>query len=530
MSARARHDSFSTTGTTTLTPSAAALAGLKLRNGTSYAGGAAISLATITGLPGPYVVLGAYPALPAGLTASCTGTTPPGTVLLSGQPTAVAGSATWSLSVSNTVASAPRSVSFVLQVAATLTASQAVPVVAWSQNAAITPVSPVTVSGGYAPYTWSVAPTLPAGLTMNASTGSITGTPTAAVGSTVYTVTALDTVGGTNGSVSASFTASVTASGGTGPITAAQWAEIAIRRASWGDPNDAKARVDALPTTGTVLAAGGNITTAIAGVANGGTVLLQTGTYTPTGSLLSVPSGKKLVAGPGQTPVVDLSQLTNAATVYIGNGSVIANIDFKNAQGISIVTFDTVAGVYSNAGTTGLIYNCKTRDSGLTGAMTDGTGISISGGGAPARDRGRNWCVVACEAYNCWNPAGGVNANGANSDGMASHFAAGDTTFIGCNSHNNGDDGIDMWQSDITYHYFCQYHDNGKVANVTNGGDGNGVKLGTGDCSHKFYKSTADTNRTGGFNLNGNAQQPTFDQSTASGNPGGNYINGVNPP
>jgi choice-of-anchor A domain-containing protein len=39
---------------------------------------------------------------------------------------------------------------------------------------------PMTVSGGTAPYTFSVVGTLPAGLTLNTSTGAVTGTPTAA--------------------------------------------------------------------------------------------------------------------------------------------------------------------------------------------------------------------------------------------------------------------------------------------------------------------------------------------------------------
>ncbi len=52
-----------------------------------------------------------------------------------------------------------------------------------------------TVSGGVGPYTWSVsAGTLPAGLNINASTGLISGTPTAS-GTTPITVQAVDTNG-----------------------------------------------------------------------------------------------------------------------------------------------------------------------------------------------------------------------------------------------------------------------------------------------------------------------------------------------
>ena len=51
--------------------------------------------------------------------------------------------------------------------------------------------------------TYSVSPSLPAGLTINAATGAISGTPTAAHGSTVYTIT------GTNGTWTSSTTVTI---------------------------------------------------------------------------------------------------------------------------------------------------------------------------------------------------------------------------------------------------------------------------------------------------------------------------------
>ena len=54
--------------------------------------------------------------------------------------------------------------------------------------------SVMTVSGGTAPYSYSIVGTLPAGLTLNTQTGGITGTPTAA-GS--FSVKIIDTTGGT---------------------------------------------------------------------------------------------------------------------------------------------------------------------------------------------------------------------------------------------------------------------------------------------------------------------------------------------
>ncbi len=64
-----------------------------------------------------------------------------------------------------------------------------------ARNVLATPFTPVTHLGGAASRTFSVSPALPAGLTMNASTGQITGTPTVASAATTYTVTITDAGG-----------------------------------------------------------------------------------------------------------------------------------------------------------------------------------------------------------------------------------------------------------------------------------------------------------------------------------------------
>ena len=65
------------------------------------------------------------------------------------------------------------------------------------------PTLSATNSGGTST-NWSVSPTLPTGMTINSSTGAITGTPTTAQSATIYTVTA------TNASGSATTTVSIT--------------------------------------------------------------------------------------------------------------------------------------------------------------------------------------------------------------------------------------------------------------------------------------------------------------------------------
>src|SRR5262249_34872358 len=54
------------------------------------------------------------------------------------------------------------------------------------------PSTTLKATGGTAPLKWSVAPLLPAGLTLDPATGTISGTPTAASSKTTYKFTVTD--------------------------------------------------------------------------------------------------------------------------------------------------------------------------------------------------------------------------------------------------------------------------------------------------------------------------------------------------
>ena len=75
---------------------------------------------------------------------------------------------------------------------------------------------PNSASGGTAPYTWS-ASGLPAGLAVNATSGTVTGTPTTAASGSV-TITAKDSTGAT-GSTSFTWTVNGAGGGGGGTVT-----------------------------------------------------------------------------------------------------------------------------------------------------------------------------------------------------------------------------------------------------------------------------------------------------------------------
>ena len=58
--------------------------------------------------------------------------------------------------------------------------------------------TPVTATGGKTPYTFSISPALPTGLSMSTSTGTITGTPSSTYALTTHTITVTDALGSTS--------------------------------------------------------------------------------------------------------------------------------------------------------------------------------------------------------------------------------------------------------------------------------------------------------------------------------------------
>jgi hypothetical protein len=294
------------------------------------------------------------------------------------------------------------------------------------------------------------------------------------------------------------------------------WSEINAQRASFGDANDCKARVDAIPTTGTTINPGADINAALA---SSNVVILSGGTYTLTSPVL-VPAGKKLVGAAGQTVTLDARTNSVDRGVALGTGATVANVIIDGAVTFGALAWHPSSGYTNNT----LIYQTSIRKTGWYSQTSDGSiGIYISSGAA-------NNCVVSSEVSDSWNDLGGVNAHGGNSDGIDLSNGAHDNTLIDFHSYRNGDDGIDMWNGGVAFVYFSAAYDNGKTTGKAVTGDGNGIKLGIGSVAHRFYKTTANTNKSDGFNLNANTMQPVLVQSTASANGGTNYGNGVNPP
>ncbi len=196
----------SATATISITVSAATVSATAVTPGSQTVSGfvgveltptAALTAAAVTGTK----VFSVTPTLPSGLTLnSATG-------VISGTPTALKAASTYVIVVSD-------GANFgVATVRLTVTAAgQIVPVtqsVAGRVGTAVTPTSALTATTLGATRTFTISPALPTGLVLSTSTGVVSGTPTAVLPTTTFTITGSD---GTN-RATATLVISVTVTG-----------------------------------------------------------------------------------------------------------------------------------------------------------------------------------------------------------------------------------------------------------------------------------------------------------------------------
>ena len=118
---------------------------------------------------------------------------------ISGTTTAITSSAYYLVSATNTGGTDSVNLTIVVNDVAPSALTYSPSTFTLTKGAAMTTVTP-TGSGGTITG-WSVSPALPAGLSLDSSTGAISGTPTAVTSSAVYTVTATNTGGSTTANV-----------------------------------------------------------------------------------------------------------------------------------------------------------------------------------------------------------------------------------------------------------------------------------------------------------------------------------------
>ena len=152
---------------------------------------------SVGGAPASYSV---NPALPAGLTLD------PATGIITGTPTVPKPSALYTVTASNGAGSTTFAVNITVTHIAPANLAYVSPV-QYTTGTAISANSPTSSGGTIVSY--SVAPPLPAGLTLNTTNGAITGTPTSAAAAADYVVTATNPAASTTATVNITVNASL---------------------------------------------------------------------------------------------------------------------------------------------------------------------------------------------------------------------------------------------------------------------------------------------------------------------------------
>ena len=112
---------------------------------------------------------------------------------ISGTPSVTSSSTTYTVTATNSGGSATAIITIQVNIAAPSSITYSPSSFTLAKGVAMTTVTP-TASGGPV-VSWSISPSLPAGLTFSTSNGAISGTPTAVSSSTSYTVTATNSGG-----------------------------------------------------------------------------------------------------------------------------------------------------------------------------------------------------------------------------------------------------------------------------------------------------------------------------------------------
>ena len=195
----------------------------------------------------------------------------PSTGSISGTPTmTTTGALTYGIFATNAPSVAGTSVVITILAAPAPDISPSVTALIATQAVAITPITIDAAAGG-AVDSYSINPDLPAGLSINPSTGEISGTPTAVAGEQTYTITATNAAGDDSASVTITVNAV--------PIIAA-------------DPHTLIATVGTAITPTSITNTGGPVTSYTISRGNGQSLEANTGLVfdTSTGSISGTPT------------------------------------------------------------------------------------------------------------------------------------------------------------------------------------------------------------------------------------------------
>ncbi|MGA8672643.1 MAG: putative Ig domain-containing protein [Terracidiphilus sp.] len=316
-----------------------------------------------TGGKAPYKWVLTSGALPAGLTLN------PSTGAITGTPTETASATVLTVTVTDSsIPAQSKSVSLSLTVSSSAPPALAISTTSLPSGQVGTAyAATLAATGGTTPYTWSLTSgTLPAGLALNASTGAITGTPTAAANAIALTFTVTDSE---NPAQSKSVSLSLT-------ISSSAPAPLAITTTSLPNGQDGNAYSATLAATGGTTPYNWSVSsgTLPAGLSLNAATGAITGTPTATTSatpLTFIVSDSSL---PVQTKSINL-----ALTIYLSNGLSVSvspqNAGLTVTQTLSLTPTTTdSAGV--NWSVTGS--GCSGAACGTLSSATSLTGVAVT--------------------------------------------------------------------------------------------------------------------------------------------------------
>ena len=120
--------------------------------------------------------------------------------MISGTPTAITSTATYTVTATNAAGNTTANVSITVNLGAPTNLGYSNnPNIGYVTGGAFASMQPSASGGAIASY--AITPALPAGVSLNTTTGVISGAPTTTSGQTNYTVTATNTAGSTTATV-----------------------------------------------------------------------------------------------------------------------------------------------------------------------------------------------------------------------------------------------------------------------------------------------------------------------------------------
>jgi len=231
----------------------------------------------------------------------------------------------------------------------------------------------------------------------------------------------------------------------------------------------------------------------------GDTILIGPGVYQParqgTGAILT---GKQniTIMSHGGTPILDCSDVTypwgiRCLRIERSSNIRVVGIEVRNTPQLSNNTWP--AGIKVDDVRGGSLENVRSHHN-------EGTGIMIVGDT-------RDFKLVNCDAHHNFQPFPNGTGPGGDSDGISMSVESGNSgnSITGCRAWNNGDDGVDLWNSESVVEIEGNWSwGNGVAPDGSEAGDGVGFKLGKNSSAprHWVAHNLAWRNKLAGFDTN----------------------------